>query len=167
MYSRQIIFRMYQKISSFLKLLCCKICSISTNYYAVQGMLTYNGSFASGQFHGKGEWFSPSGHHYTVLQASFWYTNHRVHQSGPRLYTPACVAVYLIYFVIGNRSYTPCSEPSCTVGCITFGFFRIKKIVKVPMVPQSKTWNLKFFLYFFGRVPMLRWGSESTYLSKV
>ena len=34
------------------------------------------------------------------------------------------------------------------------------------MVPQSKTWNLKFF-FFFGLVPALRWGSESTYLSKV
>ena len=33
------------------------------------------------------------------------------------MYTPACVAgaystVYLIYFLIGNLSYSPCSEPS-------------------------------------------------------
>ena len=34
----------------------------------------------------------------------------------PCTYTPACVAViYLIYFLIGNLSYTPCSEPSRTV----------------------------------------------------
>ena len=32
------------------------------------------------------------------------------------LYSPACVAgVYLIYFLIGNLSYTPCCEPSRTV----------------------------------------------------
>ena len=27
------------------------------------------------------------------------------------------------------------------------GFFRIKKIVIVSMVPQSKTWNLNFFIF--------------------
>ena len=34
-----------------------------------------------------------------------------------RFYTPACVAtsVYLIKCLIGNLSYSPCSEPSCTV----------------------------------------------------
>ena len=32
------------------------------------------------------------------------------------LYSPACVADdYLIYFLIGNLSYSPCSEPSSTV----------------------------------------------------
>ena len=34
------------------------------------------------------------------------------------------------------------------------------------MVPQSKTWILKFF-NFFGHVPALPWGSESTELIKV
>ena len=43
-------------------------------------------------------------------------SNHRVHIEGPssvHVYTPTCVAgVYLIYFVIGNQYYTPCSAPS-------------------------------------------------------
>ena len=40
--------------------------------------------------------------------------SHRV--SSPRLYSPTCVAgVYLAYFLIGNHSYIPCSEPSRTV----------------------------------------------------
>ena len=44
----------------------------------------------------------------------------------------------------------------CTIGCITFGFFSNKKIVKVPMVPLSKTWNLNFF--FFLPLPCIALG---------
>ena len=46
------------------------------------------------------------------------------------------------------------------VGCITFRFFSNKKIVIVPMVPQSKTWNLKFFFFFLAASPRCAGGQK-------
>ena len=57
----------------------------------------------------------------------------------------------------------------CTVGCIfiTFGFFLNKKNRNSFYGSPKQNMEPKIFFHFFGRVPALRWGSESTYLSKV
>ena len=47
-----------------------------------------------------------------------------------------------------------------TVGCITFRFFSNKKIVIVFMVPQSKTWNLKFYFIFLAASPCCAGGQK-------
>ena len=53
------------------------------------------------------------------------------------------------------------------LGCITFGFFSNKKNRTSSYGSPEPNMEPKIFLNFFGRVPALRWGSESTYISKV
>ena len=65
---------------------------------------------------------------------------------------------------LSEKMYT---TVGCTIGCITFGFFLNKKNRNSSCGSPEHNMEPKNFLYFFGRVPSLRWGSESTYLSKV
>ena len=56
---------------------------------------------------------------------------------------------------------------NCIIGCIIFGFFSNKKNRTSSYGSPEQNMEPKIFFNFFGRVPALRWGSESTYISKV